>query len=125
MSTTGQFTASGNISGGQTPNETIGPNTQTFSAAVGVVQSVGLTNGALSVTVPTGATLMYFQPPNAVSPSPNPAYAGTITLKGVTGDTGWPVSNTFACYIPFDTATAPATVVFAATANGTGYVTFW
>lgn len=125
MATVGQLTVRGSISGGQGPLEALGPNTQLFNAAIGVTQTVALVNGNVTVTVPAGTTLMYFAPPNATSPVPNPAYAGTITLKGVSGDTGIPLSNTYWTYIAFDTATAPSSLVFTATAAGTAYATFW
>lgn len=125
MATTGTFTAQGNIVGGPGPQESFGPWNQPFTAAIGTSQSVALVNGNVSVTVPANSTLMMFAPPNAVNPTPNPAYAGTITLKGVNGDTGTPLSITYRTYVPWDTATTPASVVFAATAAGTGTVTFW
>lgn len=120
MATVGVFTTQGNISGGQQGSLTIGPNAQTFGAAVGTIQQVALVNGSVTVTVPTGSTLMVFAPPNAVTPIPNPAYSGTISLPGSV-----PVSTTYWSYLAWDTATTPASIVFTATAVGTAYCTFW
>lgn len=125
MATTGVFTAQGNITGGPGPNETFGPYNQTFSAAIGTVSQVALVNGTVTVTVPTGTTLAIFAPPNAVVPAPNPAYGGTINAR-FGGDTaGIPCSSTNRSYWAWDSGNLPASIVFSATAAGTGTITFF
>jgi len=76
------------------------------------VTSQTLNGGANTITVPTlvnqaiGVVI--------IPPSTN---TQTLTLKGVTGDTGVPISRTNPTTIPFDSASPPAN--FCLTAGGT------
>lgn len=96
---TGLITLTGNISGGPTGGETFGP--LQILAATAVIQVSTLTlsaNTNTAVTVPTGATAVIIVPPNASYPggtAPNPAVSGTLTLKGVSGDTGVQINTTY------------------------------
>src|SRR5512139_1726759 len=56
-----------------------------LSAAIGEVDILTLANGWNSLTAPTGTNLIVFVPPSANTVS--------ITLKGVTGDTGIALSK--------------------------------
>jgi hypothetical protein len=67
--------------------------------------NVALASGANTITVPTGATGVLIIPPAA--------NAQTLTLKGVTGDTGVPISPSQPSLIMFATA-PPATIVVTA-----------
>ena len=85
---------------------------------------VTLTNGSTTVTVPSAASVAVIVPPNSAYPQPNPNWSGTLTLKGVSGDTGVPISTKYPTPISWDTATTPASFVLTATAAGTCYVRF-
>lgn len=122
MAAQGNLTIQANQTGSSVGSQTFGPLTITANAAVGQIATVALVSGSTTVTVPTGATCVIFAPPNAVSPIPNPQYAGTITLKGISGDTGVAISNKWPTLLGFDTA--PASFVVTATAVGTATVWF-
>ena len=85
---------------------------------------MALSNGASTITVPSGATSAIIVPPNAAYPQPNPTWGGTLTLKGVSGDTGVPISNKYLTPIVWDSATAPSSFVVTSTTTGTMYVRF-
>lgn len=119
MATVGTLTIAGNVSGAPSGTRTIGPVQILFTAAVDVLTSVALANGATTVTVPTGATCVVLFPPNAATPKPNPNFGGALTVKGISGDTGVPISNTTFSVLSWDLATAPANFVIASTASGT------
>jgi hypothetical protein len=74
------------------------------------VVAVG-TNTTVSVPSNTTTTVCVITGPNGVSPVPNPNYAGTITLKGVAGDTGVPISGKYPTVLEWDVGTAPASFV--------------
>jgi hypothetical protein len=123
---TGIVTIHANISGGPDGNWSLdtGGNAFTTNTAVSAETIVTLSNGATTVTLPTGATGAIIIPPNAAVPSPNPAWSGTLTLKGVSGDTGVPISTKYLTHIPWDTATVPASFVLTANMAGTCSVRF-
>ena len=109
---TGTFTISGTTSGGpggsiqltlSTPVPTAVPNDQT----------VVLTTGANTITIGALTTWLAIVPPNAPVPSPNPPFAGTLTLKGVSGDTGIVISNKYPTVLEWDLtgSTSPASIV--------------
>lgn len=56
------------------------------SAAIGELDSLTLSSGFNALTAPTGSTLVIFIPPSANTQ--------TITLKGITEDTGVSLSKT-------------------------------
>lgn len=77
--------------------------------------NVTLSSGANTITVPTGATKVIIIPPAANTQ--------TLTLKGVTGDTGIPLSPTDVAVIPFP-ASPPANIVVTAGGATTGETAF-
>jgi hypothetical protein len=117
MAASGNLTLNANVTGGSDGARSFGPITIVTNAAVTQTMTVTLAIGANTITLPSGVTAMVISPPNAVSPSPNPAYGGTVTVKGVAGDTGLTVSNKWPTLVSFDTS--PASVVVTASAVGT------
>jgi len=91
--------------------QTIGPLTITANASIGAVTDIVLASGANTITVPAGSTAMVIVPPTTNTQ--------TLTLKGVTGDTGVPLSPTQPSVISFP-ASAPSTVVLTAGALFSG-----
>ncbi len=87
MATVGTIGISATIAGGQTGQ-------RTFSVSIPIVNgldvtaSYSLTSGANTITPPTGGTTMVFFGPNSSYPQPNPLSTVTLTVKGVSGDTG-------------------------------------
>ena len=120
---TGSINLLGAVSGGPDGARTFGPLAITTNAAVIAETSVALVAGPVTVLVPAGATAVVLFPPNAATPIPNPAYGGTITLKGVAGDTGVPISAKWPQLIAWDLPTLPASFILTATAAGT--LTAW
>lgn len=126
MATTGVVTTQGNLTGGTFGSQTFGPFSQTFTAGVGQEQSIALSAGANTITVPTGTTWVCIMGANAANPQPNPTYAGTITLRGVGGDTGIGISAKYPTTLAFDaTVPAPASFVLNASTSTTVTVLFW
>lgn len=120
---TGNITIAANITGG--PDGSWSLNT-TFTApsAVQGETVVALTVGLATIAVPSGATSAIIVPPNAAVPQPNPSWGGTLTLKGVSGDTGVAISNKYLTPLVWDTGNVPANIVLTSTATGTLYVRF-
>lgn len=85
----------------------------------GDVDVLTLAAGANTITLPTGGTTVTGA--TIVPPSTNTA---TITLKGVTGDTGIILSKTDPTSITFDT-TPPASFVLTAGAEIVGLRIIW
>lgn len=123
MATTGNITIQGNVAGGPAGSRTFGPWIVTFTAAVDKTDVVALSSGNNTITVPTGASFCAICPPGMVNPQPNPGYGGTLTLKGVSGDTGVPMSVKNPTILEWETATAPSTFVI--NASGTTTVELW
>ena len=125
MATVGNITIAANISGGPEGTWTLTPpaGVRAIPAAVYSEQIITLSIGANTITLPALASAAFIIPPNNAFPQPNPAFSGTLTLKGVTGDTGVPISTSYVTVLEFDTATSPATIVITSTATGTLKVT--
>lgn len=123
---TGNLTLQWNVSGGPDGARTGGPVTITTPSAVSETLPVALSVGANTVTVPTGSTWAVILPPNFTVPgvaTPNPAYGGTLTLKGVSGDSATlTMSNKFPMMLSWDTSIA--SFVINATATGSLTVVF-
>lgn len=117
MATTGVINISGNMTGGASGQRTFSTSIP-ITAGVDATQVISLSSGANTVTVPTGATVCVIWGPNATNPQPNPASTVTLTLKGVTGDTGISLSAAYPVVIPF--GTTPASFVI--TASGSAIV---
>ena len=79
-------------------------------------QYINLASGVNTITVPTVA--------GGVIATPPPSNADTITLKGVSGDTGIAVSKIGSCLLTFDTTPVAS---FVLTTNGiiNAYELFW
>lgn len=75
-------------------------------------QPVTLASGANTITPPTGTTMVLVVPPTTSTV--------TKTLKGVTGDTGLPLSMTAPTFLSLASAAS-----FCVTANGTETVSFY
>ena len=120
---TGNITIAANITGGADGSWSLS-STFTAPTAVQAETVVTLTIGSATVSVPSGATSAIIVPPNASFPIPNPGFAGTLTLKGVSGDTGVPISNKYLTPVVWDSANVPANFVLTSTATGTLYVRF-
>lgn len=118
MAAAGNVTLNGNVTGGSDGARSFGPFTITTNAAVASVQTVSLAAAANTITLPTGCTAVVLLPPNAPSPggTGSAAFSGTLTLKGVTGDTGVAISNKWPTLLGFDTP--PGTIVVTSTATG-------
>ncbi len=116
MATTGSIGITASLSGGPSGQ-------RNFSAIVPITAGVdasaviALTSGANTVTPPAGTTVAVIFGPNATNPAPNPLSTSTLTLKGVTGDTGISLSGTYPTVITF--GTLPATFVITASATAT------
>lgn len=76
------------------------------SSSPGIVDSVDLANGANTVAVPNGATSVVIKPPVGNSQ--------TITLKGVSGDTGISIHRTNPTWLGLNSVSS-----FVLTTNGT------
>ena len=120
---TGNVVTTANITGGADGSWS---QSSTFTAATAVQGEtiVTLSVGANTVTVPSGVTWAQIVPPNAAYPQPNPTWGGTLTLKGVTGDTGVAISNKYPVDIKWDSGNVPSSFVLTSTATGTPYVRF-
>lgn len=120
MAAVGNLSITGNVMGQPTGQRTFGPLVVTTTAAVDATLVVTLSIGANTITIPAGTTSMVITGPNAVYPAPNPPFGGTLTLKGVTGDTGIPLSAKNPTVLEWDAGTvAPATLVINATVGCT------
>jgi hypothetical protein len=118
MAAAGNLTLAANVVGGSDGARSFGPLVITTNAAVIQTLTVALTNGANTITIPTGATCVVLLPPNAPSSTSvgSQTFSGTLTLKGVSGDTGSAISNKWPTMLAFDTA--PASLVVNSTATG-------
>lgn len=120
MATTGTVGISATVSGGSSGQ-------RFFSCAIPITNGVdastvvALNSGANTITPPTGATLAVIFGPNATNPAPNPLSTASLTLKGVTGDTGLSISGTYPTVWTF--GTEPSTYVI--TASGATTVEIW
>lgn len=112
----GSLTISAAVSGGPVGSRSFGPLTIPLNAAVDATQVITVATNTV-VTVPSGSTVCVITGPNGVSPIPNPNYAGTITLKGIAGDTGVVISNRYPTVLEWDTA--PASFVLNASVSTT------
>ena len=119
---TGSINLQGAVSGGPDGARTFGPLVITTSAAVIAETSVALVAGSVTLAIPLGSSAVVLFPPNAATPIPNPAFGGSLILKGVVGDTGVALSAKWPTVLGFDVV-APATIVLTSTAAGT--LTAW
>jgi hypothetical protein len=90
---------------------TIAPSSSNFMSVLNVV----LGSGANTIAVPSWASGVLIQPPSGNGVA--------LTLKGVTGDTGIPISETGPTLLSFTTATIPSSFVITAASLTTGDTT--
>ena len=119
MAASGSMTLQANVTGGADGARAFGPLVTTTAAAVIQTTTVTLAAAANTITVPTGATAVVILPPNAPSSTSvgSSSFTGTLTLKGITGDTGVAISAKWPTVLGFDTA--PASFVITSSAIGT------
>ena len=120
---TGSINLAAAVSGGPDGARTFGPLAITTHAAVTAETLVTLIAGSVTVAVPVGSTAVVLFPPNGVNPTPNPAFGGSLSLRGVVGDVGIALSPKWPAVIPFDPVNLPASFVLTSTAAGT--LTAW
>jgi hypothetical protein len=89
----GSVSVQGNVSGLPTGGVSFGPLTFNLPTPILSDSVVALSSGNNAVTVPAGSTFVLITGPNLANPIPNPSFGGTITLKGVNGDTGVVLRN--------------------------------
>lgn len=118
MSASGTISLTGQLISFPFGGVTIGPLTLTSSAANGQIQELVLQSGANTITVPTAPAPKGML---IVLPSDNSA---TVTLKGVSGDTGLVLSDTGWCFIPFKSGSVPASFVLNSSATQTSKYTY-
>ena len=123
MAGTGTLQVAYNVTNLPTGSESFTSNT-TAANAVAFVSTAALSSGNNTISLPTGITKLVIIGPNGVNPTPNPAYAGVLTLKGSSGDTGTAFSAQAPLVICWDAtgATAPSTIVINATVATTVYL---
>lgn len=103
----GVITVSGSVTSLPQGAWTVGPFTLTPNASGNYVQTeITLASGANTITVPSWAAMVIIVPPSNNTQ--------TLTLKGVTGDTGVPISETAPTLLSFTAATIPANFVITA-----------
>jgi len=113
---TGNLTITANVSGGPDGGRTFGPISVTTNAAITEELTVSLVVGTNTITIPTGTTACVLYPPNASIPTPNPAFAGVLTLKGAAGDTGVVISGKWPTVLSWDSP--PGSITITSTATG-------
>lgn len=86
-------------------------NAASNSVSPGAISVLTLASGFNTITLPTGGTT-----PVAATIVPPPGNTQTMTLKGVTGDTGIALHKTDPSTVTFD---SPPPVSFGITAGGT------
>lgn len=97
MTTSGSWRISGSVQGLPSGTRDVDVSIIAPTNAVDVTTTLAATTGFNAVTVPTNAT--------AALIIPDPANTQTIQLKGVTGDTGIPISKTQPTAIALNAAT--------------------
>lgn len=96
MATSGSWRIFGTVSGLTSGNRAVDVSITAPTTALDVTTTQSFAAATFAaITVPTGATAMLIIPPAA--------NAGTITLKGVTGDTGVALSKTLPSAIALGT----------------------
>jgi hypothetical protein len=95
----GQFTIDGIVQGSPNPQLVLPPYYIPSPTSEPTITDVALINGSTTITIPNGGgsnvAMAIFVPPNYAWPTPLTTYTGTIRLKGVSGDTGFTISNTW------------------------------
>ncbi len=118
MAGTSTLTVTGTLASGTTGSEAMATNSIVNTSAVEYVQLIALANGANTITVPTTGTPKGFYLIMA------PGNTSVITLKGVTGDTGFAIAKTGIVVMSFDTS-PPANFVITVTTSTTSCWIIW
>ena len=108
MAIAATYTITGSKTGGATGSQTIAVPQVSINPSVPDVKSYDLSSGFNQIAVPDGATIAIIEIPDA--------NAQTLTLKGVTGDTGIPMDKTKPTILSFAAGTGRT---FGITAGGT------
>lgn len=93
MANTGTINLTGDVTGPLTGSKSI-TATWSLAAAVADVQTVSLSSGDNTITVPTGTSFILFTPPVANTQ--------VILVKGAAGDTGVQVSKVLPTVLTWD-----------------------
>jgi hypothetical protein len=102
MPQVGQIQISGLMQGSPAPGSTFPPYYIPLAAGIPVVQEITLAIGNNTITVPTGTSVALIVPPNYAFPTPLTGYTGILTLKGVGGDTGFPIDKVMPTLLSID-----------------------
>lgn len=105
MATAGSWRIYGTVTGLPSGSRSVDASIAAPTTAIDATTTLACTTGFNAVTVPTGYTAVLVIPPSA--------NAQTIQLKGVTGDTGVPLSKTLPSAIALG-----ATAAFGFTVGG-------
>lgn len=114
MSATGTVTIAATVSGLPSGAKSFSFAYGPITGAVGEILDVALSTGNNTITVPAGATWLLIVPPsgNAIQ----------LTLKGVSGDTGFALDLTRATLLPLTAGTT--SVILSAAGNVTPELSF-
>jgi len=119
MAASGTVTVQGNVMNLPTGAVSFGPLASTTAAAVVSEQTISLSSGNNTITLPANLTTLVLVGPNGANPQPNPSYGGVLTLKGVNGDTGVVFSSKWPLVLQWDAGTSPSTIVVNASVSCT------
>lgn len=107
MASAGVITVSGSITSLPQGAWTVGPFTITPNTSGNYVQTeITLASGNNTITVPSWTVFMAIVPPSSNTQ--------TLTLKGITGDTGFQIAETVPTFLSFQASAAPSTLVITA-----------
>ena len=104
---TGILTVAANVSGEPEGARSFGPLSVPTITSVTMDETIALTMGNNTITIPTGTTSVIIVGPNGVNPKPNPVSSVTLTLKGVSGDTGIAISAQNPVVLEWDLVVLP------------------
>lgn len=116
----GQFQIQGLVQGSPNPQLVLPPYYLPSPTSIPEVIPVTLAASANTITIPHPSTngMVLIVPPNYAWPTALSTFSGTLTLKGVSGDTGILISNTYPTEFAL-AATSPSSFVITATTTGT------
>lgn len=119
MSAVGQMVISGIVQGANNPQLVLPPYYIPTTTSTPETIPVTLAASANTIAIPNASTnaWLIIVPPNYGWPTPSTSFTGTLTLKGVTGDTGYLISNTWPTVLAL-APTSGANIVITSTAIG-------
>ena len=118
----GQIQISGLTQGSPVPELVLPPYYIPSATSFPNINTVTLNNGSpttVSLYNPTVNGVLIIVPPNYAWPTPGSSFAGTITFKGASGDTGFLISNTWPTVIALTSTSATSIVLLASTSGAT------